>query len=183
MRIPRPETHADDIDRVIQAAVGSGPVDVLASSGGAVNMLAFVAAHPDVVRTPRRSRAAARLGIARPRGRDGSGTRCPRHLRARWPGSGDGQVPYVWSCTAARSPPTGPIGRLPTRRSSVCRRRTTARGRIRCSVAATSSTPPDTSPTTTRSGLLRRGWSWRTAPSRTGAHATRRDGCRRCPRR
>jgi pimeloyl-ACP methyl ester carboxylesterase len=48
---PTPETHADDIHRVIQAAVGSGPVDVLASSGGAVNMLAFVAAHPDVVRT------------------------------------------------------------------------------------------------------------------------------------
>jgi len=48
---PTPETHADDIHRVIQAAVGAGPVDVLASSGGAVNMLAFVAAHPDVVRT------------------------------------------------------------------------------------------------------------------------------------
>ncbi|TCC26865.1 alpha/beta fold hydrolase [Kribbella speibonae] len=48
---PTPQTHADDIHRVIQAAVGPGPVDVLASSGGAVNMLAFVAAHPDVVRT------------------------------------------------------------------------------------------------------------------------------------
>jgi len=48
---PTPETHADDIHRVIQAAVGPGPVDVLASSGGAVNMLAFVATHPDMVRT------------------------------------------------------------------------------------------------------------------------------------
>lgn len=48
---PTPETHADDIHRVIQAAVGPGPVDVLASSGGAVNMLAFVAIHPEVVRT------------------------------------------------------------------------------------------------------------------------------------
>jgi pimeloyl-ACP methyl ester carboxylesterase len=48
---PTPEVHADDIHRVIQAAVGGGPVDVLASSGGAVNMLAFVAAHPDEVRT------------------------------------------------------------------------------------------------------------------------------------
>lgn len=48
---PTPEIHADDIHRVIQAAVGTGPVDVLASSGGAVNMLAFVAAHPDMVRT------------------------------------------------------------------------------------------------------------------------------------
>jgi pimeloyl-ACP methyl ester carboxylesterase len=48
---PTPEAHADDIHRVIQAAVGPSPVDVLASSGGAVNMLAFVAAHPDVVHT------------------------------------------------------------------------------------------------------------------------------------
>jgi pimeloyl-ACP methyl ester carboxylesterase len=47
---PTPATHANDIDRVIQAAVGPCPVDVLASSGGAVNMLAFVAAHPDRVR-------------------------------------------------------------------------------------------------------------------------------------
>jgi pimeloyl-ACP methyl ester carboxylesterase len=48
---PTPETHADDIYRVIRTAVDSGPVDVLASSGGAVNMLALVASHPDVVRT------------------------------------------------------------------------------------------------------------------------------------
>ena len=48
---PTPETHADDIHRMMRAALGSGPVDVLASSGGAVNMLAFVVAHPDGVRT------------------------------------------------------------------------------------------------------------------------------------
>ena len=48
---PTPDVHADDIHRVIQAAVPGGPVDVLASSGGAVNMLAFVASHPDMVRT------------------------------------------------------------------------------------------------------------------------------------
>jgi pimeloyl-ACP methyl ester carboxylesterase len=48
---PTPETHADDIRRVLRAAVSSGPIDVLASSGGAVNMLAFVSRHPDVVRT------------------------------------------------------------------------------------------------------------------------------------
>ncbi|HYO44637.1 MAG TPA: alpha/beta hydrolase, partial [Candidatus Limnocylindrales bacterium] len=45
-----PEQHADDIHRVI-AAVGGGPVDLFASSGGAVNALALVAAHPDDVRT------------------------------------------------------------------------------------------------------------------------------------
>ncbi len=45
-----PEQHADDIRRVIEA-IGGGPVDVLASSGGAVNALALVAAHPHLVRT------------------------------------------------------------------------------------------------------------------------------------
>ena len=45
-----PEQHADDIHRVIEA-VGRGPVDLFASSGGAVNALALVAAHPDDVRT------------------------------------------------------------------------------------------------------------------------------------
>ena len=45
-----PEQHADDIHRVIEA-VGLGPVDVFASSGGAVNSLALVAAHPGDVHT------------------------------------------------------------------------------------------------------------------------------------
>ena len=44
-----PEQHADDIHRVIQA-VGRGPVDLFASSGGAVNALALVARHPEDVR-------------------------------------------------------------------------------------------------------------------------------------
>jgi pimeloyl-ACP methyl ester carboxylesterase len=44
-----PAQHADDLHRVIEA-LGGGPVDVFASSGGAVNSLALVAAHPDDVR-------------------------------------------------------------------------------------------------------------------------------------
>jgi pimeloyl-ACP methyl ester carboxylesterase len=44
------EQHADDIHAVIQA-VGGGPVDLFASSGGAVNALALVARYPDDVRT------------------------------------------------------------------------------------------------------------------------------------
>ncbi|NUT31741.1 MAG: alpha/beta hydrolase [Hamadaea sp.] len=43
-----PDQHADDVRRVIEAV--GGPVDVFASSGGAVNMLALVAQHPDLVR-------------------------------------------------------------------------------------------------------------------------------------
>jgi pimeloyl-ACP methyl ester carboxylesterase len=45
-----PEDHADDLHRVIEA-VGAGPVDLFASSGGAVNGLALVARHPQDVRT------------------------------------------------------------------------------------------------------------------------------------
>ena len=44
-----PDQHADDLHRVI-SAVGAGPVDLFASSGGAVNALALVAKHPDDVR-------------------------------------------------------------------------------------------------------------------------------------
>lgn len=45
-----PEQHADDLHRII-GEVGLGPVDLFASSGGAVNALALVAKHPEVVRT------------------------------------------------------------------------------------------------------------------------------------
>lgn len=46
---PTPEQHADDLHRIIQK-LGGGPVDLFASSGGAVNALALVAQHPDDVR-------------------------------------------------------------------------------------------------------------------------------------
>ena len=45
-----PEEHAEDVHKVIEA-IGGGPVDVFASSGGAVNALALVAAYPEDVRT------------------------------------------------------------------------------------------------------------------------------------
>jgi pimeloyl-ACP methyl ester carboxylesterase len=45
-----PEQHAGDLHKIIEA-LGSGPVDLFASSGGAVNALALVAAHPGAVRT------------------------------------------------------------------------------------------------------------------------------------
>lgn len=47
---PTPEHHADDLHRIIHD-VGRGPVDMFASSGGAVNALALVARHPEDVRT------------------------------------------------------------------------------------------------------------------------------------
>ena len=45
-----PEQHADDLHRLI-AALDHGPVDIFASSGGAINALALVAGHPEQVRT------------------------------------------------------------------------------------------------------------------------------------
>lgn len=45
-----PEEHADDVHRLI-SALSEAPVDLFASSGGAVNALALVARHPEQVRT------------------------------------------------------------------------------------------------------------------------------------
>jgi pimeloyl-ACP methyl ester carboxylesterase len=44
-----PDVHADDLHRLIQAI--GGPVDLFASSGGAVNALALLSRHPEDVRT------------------------------------------------------------------------------------------------------------------------------------
>jgi pimeloyl-ACP methyl ester carboxylesterase len=45
-----PDEHADDLHRII-TALDAEPVDIFASSGGAVNALALVAKHPEQVRT------------------------------------------------------------------------------------------------------------------------------------
>ena len=45
-----PEVGADDVHRVIEA-VGGGPVDLFASSGGAIGALALIAKYPGDVRT------------------------------------------------------------------------------------------------------------------------------------
>jgi pimeloyl-ACP methyl ester carboxylesterase len=47
---PTPDDHADDLHRLIQAT-GSGPIDLFATSGGAVNALALVSKHPADVGT------------------------------------------------------------------------------------------------------------------------------------
>jgi pimeloyl-ACP methyl ester carboxylesterase len=48
--VTTPEEHADDLHRLI-GALGAAPVELFASSGGAVNALALVARHPEDVRT------------------------------------------------------------------------------------------------------------------------------------
>ena len=45
-----PDEHADDLHRLI-SKLDAGPVDLFATSGGAVNALALVAKHPEQVRT------------------------------------------------------------------------------------------------------------------------------------
>jgi pimeloyl-ACP methyl ester carboxylesterase len=45
-----PDEHADDLHRLI-GALDAGPVDMFATSGGAVNALVLVARHPGQVRT------------------------------------------------------------------------------------------------------------------------------------
>lgn len=45
-----PEEHGDDLHQII-AELDAGPVDLFASSGGAINALALVAKHPEDVRT------------------------------------------------------------------------------------------------------------------------------------
>ena len=45
-----PDEHADDLHRLI-SALDTGPVDLFATSGGAVNALVLVGRHPDQVRT------------------------------------------------------------------------------------------------------------------------------------
>jgi pimeloyl-ACP methyl ester carboxylesterase len=45
-----PDEHAEDLHRLI-SELDAGPVDVFASSGGAVNALALVTRHPEAVRT------------------------------------------------------------------------------------------------------------------------------------
>jgi pimeloyl-ACP methyl ester carboxylesterase len=48
--VTTPREHADDLHRLI-SALDAGPVDIFASSGGAVNALALAATHPEQVRT------------------------------------------------------------------------------------------------------------------------------------
>jgi pimeloyl-ACP methyl ester carboxylesterase len=45
-----PDEHAEDLQRLI-SELDAGPVDLFASSGGAVNALALVSRHPEAVRT------------------------------------------------------------------------------------------------------------------------------------
>ena len=144
-----PEQHADDLHRVIEA-VGEGPVDLFASSGGAVNALALVARHPGDVRTlvAHEPPAAAVLpgSWAGSRGlrRYPRDVPARRHGRRPWPSSSRS------SATRVSFPTTMASGRPRIPPCSVCRPTTTVRATTPCS-GRTSSRSPTTSPTSTRS--------------------------------
>ncbi|WP_250030911.1 alpha/beta fold hydrolase [Paractinoplanes maris] len=108
-----PEQHGDDLSQVIDA-VGGGPVDVFASSGGAVNALALVTAHPGQVRTlvaheppiipvlpDRETASAATQGIAELYQREGVGPAMVRFIQIV---SHRGEVPAGWIDQPAPSP-------------------------------------------------------------------------------
>ncbi|MFF9013368.1 alpha/beta fold hydrolase [Streptomyces sp. NPDC014870] len=108
-----PAEHADDLRRVIEA-LGTGPVDVFASSGGAVNALELVARHGDLVRTlvaheppavgvlPDRDPAlAACLDVRETYLREGMGPAMAKFLVLT---SRKGEIPADWADEPAPSP-------------------------------------------------------------------------------
>ena len=116
-----PEQHADDLHRLI-SALGAGPVDIFASSGGAVNALALVARHPEQVRTLVAHEPPAAQAAAGPRA--GAGRRARTSARRtsatasgrRWPSSSrssacKGPIPADFADRPRR---TRPMFGLPT---------------------------------------------------------------------
>lgn len=143
-----PQQHAEDLHRVIEA-IGGGPVDLFASSGGAVNALALVAAHPGDVRilvahepplaalVPDREYAlAASRAVGESYQAGGFGAGMARFIGVV---SHQGAFDAGWLAQPA-----------PTRPCSGCRPRTTATGRTRC-CSRTSSPARTSSPTSRRS--------------------------------
>ena len=123
-----PEEHADDLHRIIQEV--GGPVDLFASSGGAVNALALIAAHPEDVRTlvahePPLASILPDADHAKAAARAVGETISAAVSAPAWRTSSPS------SATRGSSLPTMPSSQLQTRRCSACLPRTTALGPIR----------------------------------------------------
>ncbi|UUT34399.1 alpha/beta fold hydrolase [Microbacterium elymi] len=99
------DRHADDLHRVI-SALGVGAVDAFGTSGGGVNLLALVAAHPEDVRyaVAHEPATAALAGRARGARR---GRRPEAHVRRARRRPGHGEVHPIRDAGRNRS------GRLP----------------------------------------------------------------------
>jgi len=148
-----PQEHAGDLHRIIakvMADLDADPVDLFASSGGAVNALALVARHPEQVRTlvahepPLASILPDREG-ALAACRAVHDTYQRTGLARAWRSSSS---PWATRGSSARTTPTSQ--RL-IRRCSACPPRTTATGATR-SWVRTSSPARTSSPTSRRCG-------------------------------
>jgi pimeloyl-ACP methyl ester carboxylesterase len=125
-----PEEHADDLRRII-AAVGAGPVDLFASSVGAVNALALVTRPPEDVRTlvAHEPPAAAVL----PDREEALAAVADLHAAYQAGGAGPGMAKFM-ALASHRSRSRPASSRRPRTRSPARgRRRTTAAATTRCS--------------------------------------------------
>jgi pimeloyl-ACP methyl ester carboxylesterase len=151
----RPEVQAADVHAVI-TALGVGPVEMFASSGGAVTALALVAAHPDDVTTL----VAHEPPLVTTLPDAAAAERAQAEVRDTYEakGWGAGMAAFItmtsWrgEFTDAYSPSPRPI-----RPCSGCRPRTTARATTRCCPTGRGRSPA-TGSTSTRWPRRRAGW-------------------------
>ena len=124
------DEHADDLHAVMDA-LGAGPVDLFASSGGAVNAWRSSPHIPSEVGHARGPRAAADRGARRPRGR-----RRPRSTTSTTPtrrsGLGPAMAKFIAIVSHRAVPRLRRASPIPTPACSGCRPRTTAPGTTRC---------------------------------------------------
>jgi len=125
-----PTLQAEDVHAVI-GALGVGPVEMFASSGGAVTALALVAAHPDDVTTlvAHEPPLFPLLPDAEAADRARAGIRDAYEARGWGAGMAGFMAMTSWQGEFRRSTSPGP---RPTRPSSGCRPGTTAGAATRC---------------------------------------------------
>jgi pimeloyl-ACP methyl ester carboxylesterase len=159
----RPDDHADDLHRIIQE-IGGGPVDLFASSGGAVNALALVATHPEVVRILVAHEPPLASILSDSQNAKATVLAIQNSYQTRGFGAG---MAHFMAVTSHRGPFPDDFAsrRHPIQRCSGCRPRMTAAGPMCCS-DRTSSVRLTTSRTSTRCGRRRPGSSSPPAPSR-----------------
>ena len=163
------EEHANDLHRLI-AAIDARPVDLFASSGGAVNALALVTEHPEQVRTLV-AHEPPLITVLPDRDRALAATRDMYETYQR-SGLGAGMAKFIALTNhKGKIPLTGWTGPLRNRPRSGCRPRTTSTGTTRSS-ARPWARLPCTSRTSTLSSRRRPASSWLRAPSRPASCPT-----------
>lgn len=129
-----PAEHAEDLHRLAQRVSPGRPVDVFASSGGAVNALAWAERHPEDIRrlwrTSRRWLRRSPIVHGRsPRSRTSRRPTSEPAWASAWRSSSR------WSATRASSRRASGPAPIPTRHCSACRPKTTDAATTPCSGA------------------------------------------------